>query len=140
MSIITLTIVLICLNSCSHIIRVKDNSNTPQNFVVSYYENGNIEYESEYENGKLHGVSKHWSENGILLNSVEYKYGKTHGSWIHYYPSGVIKQITVYKFGKKNGDEKWFYENSQLQSVVTYENGMQVSNIVRYDKNGNLIY
>ncbi len=133
-------IFLFCITGC---FKIQDKNIESKNAKIvkkSFYENGNIEVESEFLNNQLYGISKRWSESGILLNKVEYMNGLVHGDWILYYPTGVIKQVTQYKFGKKHGFEKWFYQNSQLKSEIEYENDKPITNIVRFDENGNLIY
>ena len=112
---------------------------TNPNIEKSLYDNGQIRYLFEKENGKKHGLSKYWDEKGNIINTVEYFYGQLHGEWIRYYSNGRIKSITIYEFDKKNGYEKTFYQNGNIKSQVLYKDDQEVSDIIRWDKNGILM-
>ena len=45
-----------------------------------------------------------------------------------------------YEYGQKHGDEKWYYENKQLKSEQKFSYGETVTNIVRWNQDGTLIY
>jgi len=40
-----------------------------------WYENGQLEFEENYNNGKKDGLQKHWEENGQLKYNERYKEG-----------------------------------------------------------------
>jgi hypothetical protein len=46
------------------------------NVEYSYYSNGEIEFSAEYVNGKLDGLSKHWTKDGALLSEAQYSNGR----------------------------------------------------------------
>ena len=78
---VTLSIILIIAGNCAG----KGNQNiskspSPVFTELSYYPNGQQEYSAEYLNGKLDGMSWHWSENGLLISESEYSHGKPHGT------------------------------------------------------------
>ena len=106
----------------------------------SYHANSQIEYEASYYNGQLDGTAKHWDENGILLSSVDYVNGKIHGKWIQYYKDGKVLQITEYFHGHKNGLQRRYHQNGIVSSEVEYNMDEQVSEIIRWDSDGRLIY
>ena len=71
-----------------------------------YYENGNLEIETPYQNGKLHGVEKEYDENGILMREIPYKNDKIHGVVKEYLANGNVWDETSYKNGEQHGVEK----------------------------------
>ena len=84
------TIFFICSNCATF-----QSKNTKDDFSsryteVSYYMNGEIEYSAEYVNGKLDGISKHWSKDGILISESEYNNGKPHGRWIKFHQPQLV--------------------------------------------------
>ena len=79
----------------------------PNNFsgqCLSWYENGQLEYEHNYKNGKPHGKWLGWNENGQLKYEHNYKNGKEQGKCWYWY-----------KNGKEQGKCLYWYENGQLE-------------------------
>ena len=107
---------------------------------ISYYPNGQKEYTAEYLNGKLDGLSRHWSEEGILLSESGYSYGKPHGIWKKYFVNQEIMYEVHYFHGQKHGKEKWYYENGQIKSEQTFNYGDSEYPILRWKSDGTIIY
>ena len=106
----------------------------------SHYNNGTLEYNSSYLNDKLDGPSYHYNLNGILISYAEYSNGSPHGIWKIFYDSGKLKYSCSYLYGHKHGEEKFYHDNGQIQSLMKYDYGNEISNIIRWDKNGELLY
>ncbi|SVE31734.1 uncharacterized protein METZ01_LOCUS484588, partial [marine metagenome] len=115
-------------------------SPSPVHMEVSYYPNGQQEYTAEYLNGKLDGISQHWSEGGSLISESEYNNGKLHGIWIKYYTNKKIMYEVQYFHGQKHGKEKWYYENGQIKSEQSFYYGNPSDTIIRWYPNGSIIY
>ena len=107
---------------------------------TSYYENGNIEYEAELLNGKLDGMSRHWSENGNLLSESEYSNGIPHGKWNRFHQNGKIMHEVIYFHGEKHGREIWHYETGTMKSEQTFNYGKSADDIIRWNEDGSIIY
>ena len=122
---------------CSLFIPQQSFDNTKRNF--SYYSDGSIEYESEYKNGILHGVTKYWDESGNLISESIYSNGKLHGLWLSYFSGNIVKSKVGYRYGQKHGKEEFFYDNGQLQSRTEYDAGEIVFETIRWTKAGELI-
>ena len=105
-----------------------------------YYQNGQIKYSLEKNNGEIDGYAKYWDENGVLINEVEYSNGTLHGIWKEYYTNGTLKYSTDYNYGLRDGYEYWYYENGQKQSETLYDKGDVKINTIRWNENGELIY
>ena len=141
------------------------NSDTPYTGkIVSYYENGQLEYlenykdgvahglcEGYYENGQLsysenykndypHGLCKGYYENGQLEYSENYKDGELHGLLEHYYENGQMERYGNFVNGEPDGFTFTYYENGQLEYLETYEDGELHGLQECYDEDGQLIY
>ena len=106
----------------------------------SYYANGNIEYESEYFNSVPDGSTIYWYESSEIRSKAYYNNGLLHLSMKKYYLNGNKQYTVEYFFGKKNGYERWYYDNGQIKFESQYEFGTQIGKIIRWDKNGLLLY
>ena len=88
-----------------------------------YYENGQLKLERNYEDGKLHGLSKEYFENGQLKFIHNQKNGEYHGLLKGYYIDGKLKYEFNYKNDKKDGLCKDYYETGQLKFEGNYKEG-----------------
>lgn len=70
-------------------------------------------------------------DNGVIQQEGTYKNGKLHGQWIAYDKDGKKNAVAYYQKGQKTG--KWFfwqdkklievdYNKNQIASVKTYKN------------------
>jgi antitoxin component YwqK of YwqJK toxin-antitoxin module len=77
---------------------------------MTYFDNGNMESEVDYKNGKVNGWARMWYKNGKLHVEATYKNNKTHGIRTAYHENGQVFCRAKYKNGKllhkKNWDEK----------------------------------
>ena len=106
----------------------------------SYYNTGMLEYSSSYLDDKLDGPSYHYNIEGVLVSYAEYSKGSTHGLWEIFYDSGELKYSCTYFYGHKHGEEKFYHDNGQIQSLIKYDYGKEISDIMRWDENGELLY
>ena len=126
---------------CTHMGLRNKTSNLPKKDVErSYYPNGNLEYEAEFVNGNLDGTSRVWSEDGTLYSKSEYSNGKPHGAWIIFHSNGTMMHEVQYEYGQKHGVEKWYYKNGQLKSEQEFSYGKPVTDMIRWNPNGTLLY
>jgi len=107
---------------------------------TSHYNKGALEYESSYLNDKLDGPSYHYNVDGILISYAEYVNGSPHGIWKIFYDTGKLKYTCSYFYSHKDGEEKFYHKNGQIQSLIKYEYGKEISDIMRWDENGELLY
>ena len=136
-----ISIILIISTNCAQIGDKKvAKLPSPIYTEVSYYPNGQQEYAAEYLNGKLDGVSQHWTENGILISVSKYSNGKPHGIWKRYYANQNIMYKANYFHSQKHGKEKWYYENGQVKSEESFHYGKSESTIIHWHPDGSIIY
>jgi len=94
---------------------------TPNYAIVRRcYESEQLAYECEYQNGKLHGLSKWYYKSGQLQYEDEYQDGKLHGLSKGYYESGQLRSEHKNQDGNLHGLSKWYYEDGQLDSEHEY--------------------
>ena len=103
--------------------------------VKSYYENGNLEAEGNFKDGKLEGLGKEYYENGNLKGEKNYKDGKLEGLSKAYYDNGNLKAEVNFKDDKPEGLFKVYYENGNLGVEINFKDGKAVSGYM-YDIDG----
>jgi len=80
-------------------------------------------FEGEYLNGeKWNGKIKDYHNNGKLEFEGEYLNGKRNGLGKEYNYDGKLQFEGIYLNGKKNGKGKEFYNNGQLKLEGEYKN------------------
>ena len=67
--------------------------------VFKEYENGQLEYEGNYKDGKEDGLGKRWYESGQLMFEMNYKDGKRDGIIKHWLENGKLGGEQVFKNG-----------------------------------------
>jgi len=126
------------------------------------YDNGELAFVTNYEDGVPHGEWKKFRKNGELVEVGNYKYGKLHGEQKKFYENGNLHSIENYKNdilhgeqkafsesgnlrytinyidGKKHGEQKTFYESGNLASTVNYIDGEPHGEQKTFYENGNL--
>jgi len=122
-----------------------NKNNVPQlsnNKIVkrSYFQNGALEFEAEYVNGKLDGKSTVWLDDGTLYSISKYSNNQPHGIWKKFHPNGKLMFEVNYEYGQKHGLQKWYYENGNLKSVQEFDFGISISEITRWNIDGSIIY
>ena len=103
----------------------------------SFYVNGQLEYEKNYERGILVGVQRAWYENGQLKYEENYKNGKLDGVRRVWHENGRPYEESNYKEDgsvssrawDKNGTKRLEYEkkNAQQESISYWDDSGQLS-------------
>ena len=126
----------LCLNGEILVCDFKDTPLT--GLYESYYENGKLESETPYKNGKRDGLAKVYYKNGKLEAEIPYKNGKRDGLVTGYYKNGKLKYQFPHKNGKAEGFLKCYHENGGLLVGAIFQNGTLVSGFM-YDTAGKKI-
>lgn len=98
-----------------------------EGLMKSYYESGKLYFEIPYKNGKKEGMVKTYYENGKLRSQFPFKNDKSEGWAKLYYGSGKLRSEALYKDNRMEGLEKTYHENGKLQLDITYKNDSAVS-------------
>lgn len=81
---------------------------------ITYYSNGKPNAETEYKNGKLHGVTKKYDQDGSLKSETTYANGKEHGKQTQHITStsGNYVCVSHYQNGRKHGEYSEQYQKT----------------------------
>ena len=93
-----------------------------------YYENGQLEYKSEWEDGKVIINERYW-KNGKISIKESYKWDeeKKSGEELGYFENGQLAYKRIYKNGKRARE-------------LFYEEGGKLREEKKYDEDGFFIY
>ena len=117
---LSFTLIILLLIGCSNIIDEKDlverasikylkNNDVPfTGEVVSQFDNGQIQIEGQYNEGKRFGVWIEYYNNGSKKEEGKYKDGLKVEEWLTYFIDGIIKSKGVYISGLKDGLWKYW--------------------------------
>jgi antitoxin component YwqK of YwqJK toxin-antitoxin module len=94
--------------------------------VVSFHEDGRLQYKTNYKDGELHGLSEGFYENGQLEFRLTYKDGKRDGLWKSYHINGQLRGSGSSIDGKQDGVYVWFDSTGVPFMTRTYKNGVEV--------------
>jgi antitoxin component YwqK of YwqJK toxin-antitoxin module len=106
--------------------RVRSRSTYFRGRMIGVYERcseeGNILERAHFDRqGKQCGVHTFWRENGTMESQVQYKEGKLHGKMTVYYDDGKTRRMTGrYKNGKKSGRWRQFNADGSYKIIVEY--------------------
>ena len=93
--------------------------------IFMEYDNGQVNFEYSFKNGKRIGWQRDYSESGELLGEVNLIDGN--GTFVTKFENGQIYGEENYKDGLRHGTSKWWYENGQLRNEQIWKNGELVS-------------
>jgi len=102
-----------------------------------WYEDGQLQYETNCKDGYLDGLNRGWYENGQLYFTKNYKYGMKHGIMRHWFRNGQLMVEYNYKDGKSNGICRNWHENGQLWFEMMYKDDKRTSSKC-WDEDGNV--
>lgn len=106
--------------------------------IRKWFDNGQLQYECEYKNGKKEGLYKSWHYNGKLRVECEYKNDVLEGPYKIWHENGQLYEEGECKNDEKEGLWKEWRENGQLYQECEYKNGKEVGLFRRWYENGQL--
>ncbi|MET1258136.1 hypothetical protein ABV409_02285 [Flagellimonas sp. DF-77] len=107
--------------------------------VTTYYDNGKVSREMEYQNGYLINDFKEYYYSGQLYEQATFVEGDYHGKYIEYHENGSLKTEHTYVYDLLHGGSKTYHENGKLKKERTFKNDVQEGPSKEYDANGTLI-
>ncbi|MCS6823855.1 MAG: toxin-antitoxin system YwqK family antitoxin [Cytophagaceae bacterium] len=117
---------------------LKKNTTVPDSTFKLYYQNGKINREGNFTNGKVNGIWKYYYENGNLKMEGPFKDGEHSGYWVYYFENGnknmegnIFKDI-------KEGEWKYYYENGQLKTTGAYKKNKKTGLWKYYHEDGTI--
>ncbi|MFH0734307.1 MAG: toxin-antitoxin system YwqK family antitoxin [bacterium] len=116
----------------------KEETEKRSGIALTYHENGKVQSQRYFVNGKIHWQEKIFSEAGNLLEFISYDKGGKSGPYIMYDERGnKIKEIN-YEDNIPSGITKLYYENGQLKAEVNYKDGKKNGITKIFYNNGTL--
>lgn len=130
--------------------------------LISYHENGKVQSQKYYVDGKIHweekffsdsgqllevitykkgtksGIHKIYTEKGILLSEICFENSIPHGESRFFYDNGLTKALISYRSGKKNGISKLYYDNGILEIEENFEDDVAEGFIKTFYRSGGL--
>jgi antitoxin component YwqK of YwqJK toxin-antitoxin module len=84
------------------------------------------------------GILRKYYDNGVLQSEFIYKDGKLNGLCRTFYENGSIKSRENYRDDKLDGLSKVYYENGKLMADIFYREGKKIYETY-YDEKGRII-
>ena len=110
---------------------------TPYNGWTKYvYENGQVEFLTQFQDGKVHGSLMTWYENGVQESEEKYKKGKPHGLHKDWHENGQKAETSNYKEGKRHGFHAECYDNGEKFIEKNYNEGLKHGVYLTWYANG----
>jgi len=105
--------------------------------ATHWYRNGKRQSQFLYANGQLHGKGAYWYEDGQLQYQASSQLGVLHGRVDDWWPNGKPGSEEHYQAGRKHGLWKSWWPNGKRAEEKLWQNGVLVRT-TQWDKDGNL--
>jgi uncharacterized protein len=106
--------------------------------IRTFYKNGKLSSEFDFENGHYHGKRKIYYPDGNIYVEQDYSYSLLDGADKCYYPNNKLKYAHNYKFDKLQGAYIYYDENGQIITQKNYTDGICNGSVQHY-QSGKLI-
>ena len=100
---------------------------------TSWYDNGEMEYQVNFKNGKMDGLFKGWYDNGKKKSEKNFKDGRREGSSVMWYENGQKMEEIMYKNDQKDGLETQWYINGNKKIEVNVINDKYMDYVRWYE-------
>ncbi|OSZ79188.1 hypothetical protein CAP35_13310 [Chitinophagaceae bacterium IBVUCB1] len=108
--------------------------------IKDYYKSGALQmeaYSTDANDNNINGLVKRYHENGQLESEVQYINGKGQGKYITYYANGKLESEEFYVNGERNGLCTFYREeDGSVESKIEYEKSLYSGNFIEYYKSG----
>ena len=116
-----------------------------------FYPNNKIHRITEYSAGLQNGSQETYGNNGKLELEISFKNGKNHGTWHYYFDSGLEAKLENWSEGLMNGEFKELDEKGLILSQEFYKKDIPIEKHIQnypdgktkyitiFDKKGNII-
>jgi len=101
---------------------------------------GSVRIREPYVKGKLHGKVHSYYANGMVSEEVNWDDNRKQGDWKQYYNNGAIRLHSYYQEDQLHGSYKIFYADETLKISGEYLDNKSHGNWSYYDESGEEIY
>ena len=106
---------------------------------MTYYANGQIKEEENYQNSELHGDYREYYKNGQISVKCTYNEGKKNGEFFEFYHDGVVWEHGYFTNGDYDGEYTTYFIDGKIKSYELYKKGDRIE-AIWYDNKGNIEY
>ena len=106
---------------------------------ITYYVNGQIKEEENYQNSELHGDYREYYKNGQISVKCSYNEGKKNGEFFEFYHDGVVWEHGYFSNGDYDGEYSTYFIDGKIKSYELYKKGDRIE-AIWYDNKGNIEY
>ena len=96
---------------------------------MTYYVNGQIKEEENYQNSELHGDYREYYKNGQISVKCSYNEGKKNGEFFEFYHDGVVWEHGYFTNGDYDGEYTTYFINGKMKSNELYKKGDRIEAI-----------
>ena len=106
--------------------------------IKRYYPNGQIEFKAKAvgDSSNLNGLAHRYFNDGSVNSELNFLNGKLNGAQRFYTESGELESIKEYENGIMEGTLQWYYKNGKLYSDVNIIDGLGYGRVDYYYENG----
>lgn len=116
-----------------------DSDSVFQYKLLKYWENGMLNDSFNVKDDEKHGWCFSYYDNGQLEMEGEFINGKRTGIYKEFWPNGNPKKRYYLEAGDKIGKQYWYHENGQLGVEEFYKQGLISKKKREYNKQGKVI-
>ncbi|MCX6232571.1 MAG: tetratricopeptide repeat protein [Bacteroidetes bacterium] len=114
------------------------NNSDLDGFCFKNYNNGEINIRANFKNGKLDGEYSEYNTSGVISEKTKYINGLIEGKYQNYFAQGQLYSETEYKGGKKDGSYRRYFINGNIDQEASYKNNMVNGKYIEFFQNGNI--
>ncbi|MBN1981298.1 MAG: toxin-antitoxin system YwqK family antitoxin [Chitinivibrionales bacterium] len=103
---------------------------------MKWYENGQVEFETNYDHGTPVGTSVSYFSDGTKASETSFVNGVKSGTETMWYSNGKMKKQVNYTNGNMNGTYKEWYETGNPKREDTFVNDVLDGTSIMYHPNG----
>lgn len=136
-----LSLSLLFMLACRHekfVGSLSDYTGEKSGTVKTYFDNGQLREEGQFDNGNLDGYRKIYHPDGYLEVIEHYRQGEFHGTYQKFYSDGQVSVAGEYIDGVMKGVWKTFYPSGQLKDEVMMSDNEENGPFTEYYENGQL--
>ena len=101
----------------------------------SYYTN-TVSHRSEYKQGIRHGMARSYYPNGQVADEVNWNHDKKDGPWKQFFEDGSIKLTATYKNDRLTGNFIAYYPDGKKEMEGNYTDDLPDGEWIHYDQDG----
>ena len=103
-----------------------------------WHQNGRVDSEATYKNGRADGKMQHWYEDGTLRLEHSFVEGKQNGTETIWDQDGTLLYSAEFDDGERHGAVIWWYRNSNKRWETHFDHGVRTGTWIQSAEDGSL--